>query len=128
MPVHLTIKYAAALAAILSAGLQGCYYDKYEHFQPKSACDSIPAISYDLHVKEIFQRNCTTCHGGNAASGGGIVLDTYNGAKQIAQTGKLLSSITWDGNAVFMPKGATQKIDECSIRKIRQWIEGGYPQ
>ena len=112
---------------LLIAFWGGCYYDKYEHFNPVVACDSIPVLGFSLHVKEVFDRHCNTCHASSAPSGG-VTLDSYEGARVAAQSGKLLSAVTWDGGASFMPKNATQKIDECSIRKIKRWIDEGHPK
>lgn len=117
-----------AVVVLTTFTFGSCYYDKYEQLHPVTKCDSIPSVSYALHVKEIVDRNCISCHAAPASSGGGIVLDSYQALKQEAMTGKLYSAITWDGNAVFMPKDATQKLDECSIRIIKRWINEGYAQ
>ena len=107
--------------------LSSCYYDKYENFKPKATCDSLETTSYSLHVKQIFVKHCLTCHASSAPSGG-VTLDNYEAAKAAAQSGKLLSSVTWDGNASFMPKNAGRKLEDCEIRRISNWINGNYAQ
>lgn len=105
-----------------------CYYDKFEDFKPSAQCDTLTDIKYTAHVKPIIDANCNVCHGGSGASGGGIVLDNYTALKSMASTGKLLSSVTWDGNASRMPKGATVKMDACSINTLKKWISNNYAQ
>jgi mono/diheme cytochrome c family protein len=119
----LKITYIIVLISFLSS----CYYDKFENFKPKSECDTSVVVTYSGDLAVVFQQNCTTCHGGTAPSGG-ISLDTYQGARSIAQTGKLYSSIVWDGKTTPMPQGSATKINDCSIKKIRKWIDSNYPQ
>lgn len=117
-----------------------CYYDSLEELHPapiiipgvndssSTACDTSVAITYNKDLKPIFEANCganSPCHQGTA-SNSGIDLSTYDGAKGIAS--KLVGAITWDGTASNMPKGSASKINDCSIAKIKKWVNTGTAQ
>lgn len=121
------MKYIFISGALFLLLGSSCYYDKFEHYKPSAACDTATVISYADKVKPILEAQCYSCHSGTAPSGV-ISLDSYASAKASAQTGKLLSSITWDGNASKMPKGAYDQIDNCSINTIKNWISSNYQQ
>jgi uncharacterized membrane protein len=121
------MKQLLILAAALCLTLPSCYYDKFEDFKPKSQCDTAKVVSYATKVKPIIDAQCNSCHAGTSPQGV-INLDTYASAKLSAQSGKLLSSIAWDGKTSQMPKGAATKLDECSIQSISNWISSNYPQ
>ena len=124
--------FSSAIAITFSA----CYYDNIEDLHPApviipgvndtntNGCDTAKAITYTADLKEIFQTNCLGCHSAGASNG--IDLSTYNGAKNIAN--KLVGSVTWDGTASNMPKSSTSKINDCSIGKIKKWVESGTPE
>ncbi|MGZ3901116.1 MAG: hypothetical protein ACXVNQ_11675 [Bacteroidia bacterium] len=112
---------------VIVVGQQGCYYDKQDKLHPRLVCDTTGTISYTSNVKTILDNNCTnSCHGGSSPLGG-INLDTYAAAKNAAVSGKLYSSIVWDGTTSKMPQGGN-KLDECSIMTIKKWIDTNYPQ
>lgn len=109
----------------------GCYYDNLQELHPElllnNNCDTTITISYQTHIKPILSGSCganNNCHNASGA-GGGYVLENYAGVKNAATSGKLLSSITWDGNASQMPKGSLGKLSDCSIAKIQKWVEQG---
>ncbi len=108
--------------------LAACYNDKLEDLHPKlnSSCDST-AISYGKQITAAMNTYCTNCHNSNN-KGGGINLDNYADVKNQGLTGKLLSSVVWDGRASPMPKGSPNKINECTINDIQKWISANYPQ
>jgi hypothetical protein len=91
-----------------------------------SGCDTAKAITYTNDIKPIFSSNCgaadNSCHKGSS-SNSGIDLSTYAGAKGIA--GSLVGAITWDGSVSNMPKGSSSKINDCSIAKIKKWVNSG---
>lgn len=88
-----------------------------------SGCDTLN-ISYSTFVRPRLA-SCTSCHRAGNASGG-IVLDTYQGVKSAAQNGQLFGSIAWLSGYSPMPLGGIQ-IDDCSIKKIKSWIDAGSP-
>ncbi len=112
----------------LSSFLGACYNDKLEDLHPKlnSSCDST-AITYAKQIAAVMNNQCISCHNSNN-KGGGINLDNYTDVKAQGVSGKLLSSVIWDGHASPMPKGSPNKINECSINDIQRWIVANYPQ
>lgn len=132
--MKMLLKYISiiSLTAFLCLSLNSCYYDNLEELNPTdtsavSTCDTTISITYATHIAPIMQNYCTSCHSGTSASGG-IKLDNYDGVKNIGVNGKLYGSITWDGSASRMPKGASSKIDDCAIQKISKWISTNYSQ
>lgn len=114
-------------ALVLALGTSSCYYDKFENFKPVSTCDTASVVGFAAKVKPILDAQCNSCHAGTSPSGN-INLDSYAAAKTVAQSGKLLSSIVWDGKASQMPKGAANKMDNCNISIIQTWITTNYAQ
>lgn len=123
--------FSSAIAITFSA----CYYDNIEDLHPApviipgvndtttNGCDTSKAITYTADIKEIFQTNCPGCHTGSGASGG-IDLSTYAGAKGAATL--LIDAVTWADGINNMPQ--TAKINDCSIGKIKKWVESGTPE
>ena len=122
------------LSACLLFLAAGCYYDNNEALHPElllggDNCDTTSVISYQVHIVPIMSGSCgsnNSCHNAQGASGG-VVLENYAGVKSSVDSGKLLSSITWDGNASQMPKDSPSPLSDCSIAKIRKWIDAGAP-
>jgi hypothetical protein len=104
----------------------GCYYDIEDKLYPKSTCDT-SNITYSKTIVPILQNyGCNSCHGGTAASGGNIVLDTYAGVKTYAENGHLAGSINQSSGFSAMPLGGG-KMNSCDIIKITSWINSGTP-
>lgn len=122
------MRYLFLFSIALTFLTSSCYYDKFEDFKPKAACDTAGTISFDAKIKPILDSKCNSCHGAPATLGGGIILDNYAAVKNTASTGKLLGALIWDGTASAMPKGSFDKIDECSILQIKKWINTNYQQ
>jgi hypothetical protein len=117
--------------------LSACYYDSMEELYPApiiipglndstaSGCDTAKVITYTNDIKPIFSSNCgadNSCHKGSSSNSGSD-LSTYAGAQGVA--GSLVGAVTWDGSASQMPKGSTAKINDCSIAKIKKWVNTG---
>jgi mono/diheme cytochrome c family protein len=121
--------------AFITVGFTSCYYDNIEDLHPapiiipgindstSTGCDTTKVITYTADLKEIFQTNCLICHTGLGASGG-IDLSTYAGAKGAATL--LIDAVTWADGIKNMPQ--TGKINDCSIGKIKKWVESGTPE
>jgi hypothetical protein len=111
--------------------LGGCYYDRFDEFHPSTAtggCDTTVVMSFATHIVPILNTNCGTnnsCHGTTNTSY--IDLSAYAGVHAIATNGKLVSCITWDGNASQMPQGSSNQISICDQTKIRKWVTAGAP-
>lgn len=82
-------------------------------------------ITYNSTISSILRTNCYSCHSTSIASGG-VVLDTYAGVKQQVDNGKLIGVITHAAGFQPMPQGGAKMVD-CSIERIRKWIEDGAP-
>lgn len=112
------------LLALLLAFAGGCSYDNLAELHPEINCDPT-SVSFASDIVPIISGSCNSlaasCHGPGATK----PLDTYAGVKVQVDEGKMLSSVTWDGNARQMPDGSSSKIDDCSISKLAQWIADG---
>ena len=118
---------AMAVIGIGMLLMTGCYYDKADQVYPVDggSCDtSVVRLSVELDA--IMSAHCYACHGGTADLGAGIQLQDYELLKIYADNGVLYSSISHDGGASNMPKGAP-KLSDCDIAKFRIWIEDGAP-
>ena len=119
-----TIFYTFLLLVIIFLG--GCYKDNFKKLHPAvESCDTVSAVNYTLRIAPIINNFCVSCH---ATGNGGTVLDNYNDVKINAQSGKLYSSVIWDGNAQQMPQSSLSKIPDCDLIIIKKWISIGMPQ
>lgn len=111
-----------ACAAIISA--TGCYNDNREELYPITSCDTAN-VTYAAVVKPIIDSKCATsgCHLGTAPSG--YDLSSYAMVASVANNGKLVAAIEHTGPSP-MPKGLP-KLDDCTIAKIKIWVNAGAP-
>ena len=121
---------ALLVVSILSVlSFESCYYDKADLLYPggEGPCDTSLVAKYSTEVLPIMSVSCNTggCHNTiDAASG--VILDTYNGVKAQALTGRLMGSMNHANGFSAMPKGAG-KLTNCTLEKIQQWINSGTP-
>lgn len=80
-------------------------------------------ISFSDDIIPIFETKCTSCHGG-ADPKGGIDLKVYSEVKDLVDDGKLMPSITKQGEFP-MPPSAGNSLSECHIETIKTWINEG---
>lgn len=102
----------------------GCKKDNKESmYPPPGTCDT-SAVTWSGDIQAIVKNSCALagCHNSQSASGG-YVLDSYNGVKQIVDN-HLFLSVVESGE---MPKNGN-KLDDCTIAKIRVWINNGAPE
>lgn len=78
-------------------------------------------ITYSNYVARVMQQHCTGCHGG-ANPSRGIRLETYEQVKQANANGKWYRSME---NGSMPPSG---KLDECTLAKLKKWVDSGYPE
>lgn len=108
--------------------LTSCYYDNFKELTPQastSGCDSTVTMSYATHIVPLLNTSCNVqCHGGSGG-GSGHDLTTWTRVNADATGGTLVGSIVWNGSAQQMPQGATTKIPQCDIAKIKKWVAEG---
>ena len=90
-------------------------------------------ITYEGHIKDIFRKNCSSCHKSSKQKGG-LNLMSYSAAIKGSSSGKILESgdensvlmecILWLDEDTRMPpkKGKLEKTD---VELITKWIKGG---
>ena len=88
-------------------------------------CDTTK-YTYKAAIAPILNSYCNSCHasGAAASSGGGIVLDNYNGLLVQAQNGKLIGDIMHSSGFHAMPVGGSM-LSDCKITQFRKWIAAG---
>jgi hypothetical protein len=90
------------------------------------SCDTT-GVSYAQDVLPILQQECIACHTASNRPGGGVALDTYDGVREAASSGRLLGALLhWEGFSA-MPKNKPQ-LDECELLVIKQWINKAHPE
>lgn len=87
-----------------------------------SICDTVGTIVYSKHIKPIFDRSCTSCHGAYNPSGG-IKLLSSTDIQTVAKSGKLLAAIHRTGTYAMPP---SYSLNSCQLRTIELWINQGY--
>lgn len=102
--------------------LQGFTSCTYEQIPAKTDC-TLTNSTYNLQVKPLLERYCTSCHAGNLLSGG-INLGTYETLLLVAKNGRLLGSIQHQSGYSPMPQGGN-KLSTCDIDLVKRWIEAG---
>jgi hypothetical protein len=113
-------------AGLFLVGMSSCFYDKADLIYPQATTCDTAAVTYSGTVATILNSNCNGCHGGTAAAGAGIKLDTYASVTTWVTNGRLLNSMLHNGQASPMPKGGS-KLDACTINKVSSWITKGAP-
>lgn len=88
-------------------------------------CDTTK-FTFAAAIVPILSNYCYSCHATASApgSGGGIILDTYNGVLIEAQNGKLLGDLQHASGYNYMPLGGAQ-LSECKITQVSKWIAAG---
>ncbi len=118
-----------ALLSIAALTAIGCYKDNAQDMYPPAdggaGCDT-SNVTYSNTVSPIITEKCATagCHADIYTTG--IDLSAYAGVAAIANSGKLMASITHRSGTSAMPKGLP-KLDDCSIAKIKKWVDKGAP-
>jgi hypothetical protein len=111
-------------AGLFLLGLSSCFYDKADLIYPQPTTCDTAAVTYSGTIAPILTTNCNGCHGGTAAAGAGIKLDTYASLSTWVTNGRFLNSMLHNGQASPMPKGGS-KLDACTINKVSAWITKG---
>jgi uncharacterized membrane protein len=111
----------------ISVLLTYCTYDNEleKYGDSRMPCDT-STVTYSNTIQSILEDNCYTCHNEEDASsiGGNVVLDSYQAVEEKAN--RVLKAVQHAEGYSNMPKGQAQ-LDECTIAKIRIWVEDGAP-
>lgn len=86
-------------------------------------CDSSD-FNFSTKVQPIINFNCVgSCHNSTKREGN-YDFSNYEGVKSAITAGKLMGCIRQSSG--FKPMPTSGKLDNCSIRLIQKWIDGGY--
>lgn len=115
MKIGITICCLLAITSLTT----GCYYDNEEYLY--GTCDTTN-VTFSKDIKPIMDANCINCH-----SGGAIDLTNYNGVKAKVMDSTLYKSISYSYSGANSSKNmpAAGKLDDCSINKVKAWIDEG---
>ncbi|MCB0572018.1 MAG: hypothetical protein KDC66_19770 [Phaeodactylibacter sp.] len=83
-------------------------------------------VSYVQDIRPVIQNNCLGCHSGSAPSGG-VLLDSHANVAAAAGNGRLYGAISWQNGYVPMPFGASNPLAQCTVDKIKSWVDAGAP-
>ena len=84
-------------------------------------------VSYSADIRPILDANCLGCHQG-ATPYGGFSLETYNDVVAKVNSGRFYGAVAWEQGFVPMPFGASMPLPDCSLDKIKAWIDAGTPK
>jgi hypothetical protein len=113
------------LLTLLTLLFSGCYYDVEEELYPNTGICDTTNVTYAATIAPLLNQNCNGCHSG-AAPSGNIDLSNYANVKICADNGSLYGSMIHDPNWSQMPKGGS-KLDDCTLLKVKTWIDNGCP-
>ncbi len=104
---------------VVTTFFTGCYYDNEEYLY--GTCDTTN-VTFSKDIKPIMDANCINCH-----SGGSIDLTNYNGVKAKVTDSTLYKSISYSYSGANSSKNmpSAGKLDDCSINKVKAWIDQG---
>lgn len=114
------------LVSLMLYCFQSCYYDNREDLYPTLGSCEPAEVSYLADIIPIMEAECYVCHNNNLQEGN-VNLEGFSNIKLYVNNGSLYGSIVHDPAYSVMPPGG-QKINACSIEKIRTWIEAGAPE
>ena len=100
------------------------YHNVEEYFDVPSneLCDTLD-ISFSGYIFPLIVDNCASCHN-DITTYGERNYDTYEGIKEVAETGLILNVLNHEPGFVQMPKDAN-KLPDCDLSKIEAWINQG---
>lgn len=87
----------------------------------QSSCDT-SAVGFTKDIQPLIFNTCKGCHSG-AGAFNGIHLDSYDGIRSAAVSGKLYNVVI--GNGISMPPSPSPKLNNCQIAKIKIWVADG---
>lgn len=90
-------------------------------------CESAD-LTYNNDIAAIINSSCAAtnaCHGANTSST--FPLDTYNNVIDAPGFDRISGTINHESGFSPMPRNGN-KLDDCTIEKIDQWINDGAPE
>lgn len=90
-----------------------------------TTCTIPMPVSFAMHVFPVIDKYCKGCHSG-ADPWAGLRLRNYPEVRSIALNGLLLGVIRHEQGFPPMPQ-TIEKLDQCIINIITQWISNGAP-
>jgi hypothetical protein len=122
-------KKISLILAIVTLGLDGCYYDRFNELHPLdgyvNTCDETLPDNYQSVTRNIMLSNCISCHS-NSVRQGDVVLETYSQVKQHAATGELMGVVRRQSG--YQPMPPETALRDCDIEQLQQWIDNGMPE
>jgi cytochrome c5 len=98
-----------------------CQNKNEETLYPNLNCDTTD-VKFSTTITQFINENCNNCHSGSLAYGNPQVrLDSYAGIKTVVDNGRFYNALT--GVTKQMPPSG--KLPDCSIRKVKAWIDSG---
>jgi mono/diheme cytochrome c family protein len=97
---------------------------------PTATTAPAAAVSFAKDVLPIFQKNCTSCHGGGSPRAG-LNLSTYAGVTKGSSSGTVITAGNVDKSVLYglVKSGAMPpsggKLAEADLMKISDWIKAG---
>jgi hypothetical protein len=114
-----SIKYYI-LITIFSSFISCTYHNEEELYPIEVECIE-GEMSYSNDIEPILTNyGCNSCHSSQAP----LKLGTHAEVMDYVKNGLLVGSIVHDRGVRPMPEGQS-KMDNCSIEKIKKWIEEG---
>lgn len=111
-------------AWVIMFTVNSCYYNKAELLYPPTNCDTA-SVTYRGTIVPVLSASCTGCHSGSTPAYN-IDLSVYSVVKQHVDNGKLWGAVTHAPGYPAMPANSN-KLSDCSLGKIRNWILAGAP-
>lgn len=87
-------------------------------------CDTTN-ISFQDHIKPIFDQSCVTCHSGGAPSGG-LSLTNYGNIADAVINNEVIPRINHQPGFIKMPPSGI-KLTDCKLKQIDLWVKAGVP-
>lgn len=116
-------KMTALMIFLLLVLVWSCSKDKASDQTGNNSCNTVN-MSYANDIQPIIAGSCTgSCHNTNNPTGNRI-LTSYSGLVDAIDNGKLVGVISHSAGYPPMPQGGA-KLSDCSINKIKAWIEQG---
>ncbi|HTO15012.1 MAG TPA: hypothetical protein VLZ83_04540 [Edaphocola sp.] len=115
------ISYFWIVITLISLYQIACNKDNKESMFPAPISCDTSIVTWSEDIQTIVNNSCAIsgCHNRLSASNG-YILDNYKGVKEIVDNHMFLAVV----ESGEMPKDGN-KLDSCSIAKIRVWINNG---